>query len=522
MMNHQTGYNQQPPCYYHKQEPLLLDPSLRTVYLGNIPNDISVSTILDSVKAGPIQSIRPLPERNGLFITFLDAITAHYFFQRASDPKSRLTVEGNELKIGWGKPSLLPTALHAAIQNGATRNVYLGLLDDITEEELREDLSRFGHIEHVKIIPEKHIAFVHFLCVSNAVKCVNTLQLESKWKAKRINYGRDRCAPARSIRYPHYQPQHSQQQHLYMLPNTAIYQPAPSSTNFSSHHHYNNVQYAPFDTTTAAAMMSPSSRLPPYLYHQQPQHFVTEEVANRTIYLGNLHPDTTAEDICNSVRGGILSQLRFMPEKHIAFVTFLDSNAALSFMHQVNQHAIIIKNRRLKVGWGKPSALPSDVFRAVQQGATRNVYIGNIDFANILDENSFEERLRDDFSQFGDIELINTLKEKNCAFVNFMSISSAMNAIEGIRNKEEYEKFRISYGKDRCGNPPKIYKARARLADDLVDNTLSSNRSNITTAAADDQQQQQPFTTSTTINDTIHTTSNMITSNKDTDTTNNV
>jgi RNA recognition motif-containing protein len=68
-----------------------------------------------------------------------------------------------------------------------------------------------------------------------------------------------------------------------------------------------------------------------------------------------------------------------------------------------------LNNRRLKIGWGKNSGpLPPALAIAVHSGATRNVYIGNIeDF-----ENFSEEKLRRDFEEFGDIELINFLKEK--------------------------------------------------------------------------------------------------------------
>jgi len=45
---------------------------------------------------------------------------------------------------------------------------------------------------------------------------------------------------------------------------------------------------------------------------------------------------------------------------------------------------------------------------AVHSGATRNVYIGGIE-----DFDQFnEERLKRDFMEYGDIELVNYLKEK--------------------------------------------------------------------------------------------------------------
>jgi hypothetical protein len=110
----------------------------------------------------------------------------------------------------------------------------------------------------------------------------------------------------------------------------------------------------------------------------------------------------------------------------------------------------MIHNRRLKIGWGKHSgALPPAIALAVSGGASRNVYIGN------LDESWTEDRLRQDFQEYGEIELVNTLREKSCAFVNFTNIANAIKAIEAVRGKEEYKRFKVNFGKDRCGNPPR-------------------------------------------------------------------
>lgn len=39
---------------------------------------------------------------------------------------------------------------------------------------------------------------------------------------------------------------------------------------------------------------------------------------NRTVYLGNIHPETSTEDLCNAIRGGVLQSIRYMQDKHIA------------------------------------------------------------------------------------------------------------------------------------------------------------------------------------------------------------
>ena len=70
---------------------------------------------------------------------------------------------------------------------------------------------------------------------------------------------------------------------------------------------------------------------------------------------------------------------------------------------------LTLNNRRLKIGWGKNAGpLPPALALAVHSGATRNVYVGNIE-----DFDKFnEEKLKRDFGEYGEIELVNFLKEK--------------------------------------------------------------------------------------------------------------
>ena len=39
---------------------------------------------------------------------------------------------------------------------------------------------------------------------------------------------------------------------------------------------------------------------------------------NRTIYLGDIHPETSTEDLCNTFGGGILQSIRYIQGKRIA------------------------------------------------------------------------------------------------------------------------------------------------------------------------------------------------------------
>jgi len=395
----------------------------RTVYLGNIPQDTTAEEILGHVRSGQIESVRLLPDKNCAFISFLDASSATHFHSDAILKK--LCIKGQDIKVGWGKPSQVPTSVALAVQqSGASRNVYLGNLpEEVTEEEIREDLGKYGAIDTVKIVKEKNIAFVHFLSISNAIKAVSQLPQEQKWQApRRVYYGKDRCA------YVSKTQQQNAAQYLGIAPGYAHMLTGADRDVISNALAQQSV--------AAAAVATAAGGI--------------NNLGNRTIYLGNIHPETTIEEICNVVRGGLLHQIRYIPDKHICFVTFIDPTAAASFYALSNLQGLMIHNRRLKIGWGKHSGgLPPAIALAVSGGASRNVYIGN------LDETWTEERLRQDFSEYGEIELVNTLREKSCAFVNFTNIANAIKAIEAIRGKDEYKKFKVNFGKDRCGNPPR-------------------------------------------------------------------
>jgi RNA recognition motif-containing protein len=162
----------------------------RTVYVGNLPADAAVDELLGQVRFGPIDTVKVLPEKNCAFISFLDPTTAAAFHSDALMRKIQL--HGQELKIGWGKPSAVPINVVMAVQqNGATRNVYLGNLEEtVTEQSLRDDLSRYGPIDQVKIVRDKNIGFVHFLSIATAIKVVQTLATEPAWAGRRVHYGK--------------------------------------------------------------------------------------------------------------------------------------------------------------------------------------------------------------------------------------------------------------------------------------------------------------------------------------------
>lgn len=404
----------------------------RTVYLGNIPSDIQPNELLDYVRSGILENVKILPAKNCAFISFIDHQSALLFHSDCILKK--LSIKDHDIRIGWGKnTSILPAVMEAIQRDGATRNVYLGNLNNpangelISEEELREDLSCYGVIDCIKIIPEKGIAFIHFLSILSAIRCVANLPLKEKYLDKKCFYGKDRCAFITKTQ------QHNAAQYLGLAPGMEHIVTAADREFISS---------ALVQQSAAAAQIAT-------------QAGGANNLGNRTVYLGNLHQDSSVEEICNVVRGGLLQSIRFLKERHVCFITFIDPIAAAQFFAMCQLHGLTIHNRRIKVGWGKHSGpLSNALSLAVSNGASRNIYIGNIiDF-----EYYNPQKLRDDFAKFGDIEQINYLEEKNCAFINFVNIANAIKAIDGIKSFNDYKVLKINFGKDRCGNLPRQFQ----------------------------------------------------------------
>ncbi|KAI8894466.1 hypothetical protein BC833DRAFT_530588 [Globomyces pollinis-pini] len=351
----------------------------RTLYFGNLPNEYLLSEFLDLIRGGSIESIKHLVEKNCIFITFLDPNVASQIYDEMNN--SKILFKGEEIKVGWGKPSAVSPTIQDYVMKGASRNVFLGNMESfMTPEWLKNEFERFGSIDTIKVISDKKIGFVHLTSINSAINAVNSLAREDPFSHMRLYYGKDRCAS------------------------------------------------------------------PPLADDKKHTADPTDPKDNRTVYLGGIHPDVTTKELCDVIRGGILQQIKYFPEKNIAFATFIEAEAASSFYNRGITDGLMLKNKRIKFGWGKPSPLPPTIAVQVEQGASRNVYIG------LIDEFISEETLRQDFSPFGEIELINRLPEKRIAFVSFTDITYAIKAVEEIIENPFYAQFRINFGKDRCGN----------------------------------------------------------------------
>jgi hypothetical protein len=218
-----------------------------------------------------------------------------------------------------------------------------GLDESTTEAMLRDDLSRFGLIDQIKIVKDKGIGFVHFLSIAVAQKVVATLPTEPAWAGKRVNYGKDRCA---------FQPKTTQAAQAAVQVAAQSLAAAAGSPmpgfGFGGFSGYDPSSPMPGTPATAMALMaavnggmSPGGG---------------GAVMNRTVYLGNIHPETTTEDLCNAIRGGVLQSIKYMTDKHIAVRLF--PSVSLFALTSVTVHHLHRSRRSLYVLPGSDLSRP--------------------------------------------------------------------------------------------------------------------------------------------------------------------
>eukprot|EP01118_Nematostelium_gracile_P008347 TRINITY_DN2766_c0_g1_i2.p1 TRINITY_DN2766_c0_g1~~TRINITY_DN2766_c0_g1_i2.p1 ORF type:complete len:542 (+),score=168.79 TRINITY_DN2766_c0_g1_i2:74-1627(+) len=160
---------------------------------------------------------------------------------------------------------------------------------------------------------------------------------------------------------------------------------------------------------------------------------------SRSVWLGNIHPDTTESELHSAFQPfGLIEHVKILPAKNCAFVRFIELDAAIRAHSQM--FGFTVHGQQVKIGWGKTEGTGAELGGPPP---CRNLWLGNIN------TDVGEEQIRVAFSQFGPIEKIRILPQKNCAFVNFATIEAAIaakNQMQGVSIGDR--PIKINFGKE--------------------------------------------------------------------------
>ena len=466
----------------------------RSLYFGNLPLSCTIKDICDIVKGERgLESVRLLPSKSCAFVDFISRGGAERFVARVKRSRSRIQIGGNEIKLGWAKEKLMQATVGKAIENGATRNVYLSLpiqdsqdpllikfndyLRDSVGSEKFSDYFRsldneitslndplvsflygifdeFGPLDMVKVVPSRRIAFIHMAQVTDAMRAVAELPTRNEFKGKRLSFGRDRCGER--------------------MAESESVSSSLTVNNINNNTNNNFEECASIDNNNITSSISNSTPLNP---------LAASHSLSRTIYLGACNsPEITIEDICDHIHTGQLQSVRINKERKCAFVTFISGEGAEAFLGRILQFGLVIRNCHLKPAFAKENntnnnsnavALPTTIINALRKGYTRNLYLGNVDF-DILTES----RLRTEMSRFGPLDRIQLLKDRGVAFVHFANLLDGGRAFEQVKGDLCYRNCRVGFGKDRCESLNQNYNCSITTINNNVNNNNSTPNSN--------------------------------------------
>lgn len=464
---------------------------LRTVILRGLAAHVTLEEVLDEVDHGPIEAcgLQRTGEHQACAVSFVSPLVLVAFFHKYARNSSNLQVLRRRLRLRSmrvvldelhrGREYMLPKTVNYIADFGATRCVALRvrlallLVEDPARELELATCARFGAVEHYRTIRSvqkvEMRVVVHFAAIDAAIRAYEHY-------LRRVL--RDADAEERADLNGELPPSVCLLVafHKDRCDRTDVSEPAePADAG----------EPADGEPAEPADLLAPMDGLafesgsdlpephrPPRLNLEDPYAAYADTPGNRTVHLGGLHRNTTAEEVANNVRaGGLVESIKLLRDKRMCFVTFVDAAVALKFYvnHQV-LHQLVIHNTDVTVSWCRKHSGPLrvDIGLAVTAGALRNVYIGvKKDDALVVPD---EATLRADFAHFGELEQINFYN--NCGFVNFMHIASAIAVVDMFENADvarlsaavgdsgefynRYKHYKIAFGKDRCGLPPKF------------------------------------------------------------------
>ena len=347
------------------------------------------------------------------FVNFLDTERASLFLQ---DTKMRpITIKGYTVTSRWAKAQPVSPETLRLVREGATRSLYLGgIPETFSEQDLRMIAELQGELETVRILPEKKCAFLNYISIGTAVNALKTLSSIPQLADVQVKFAKDRCAAGTTS----------------------------SISNFSVHpYQYQNHNHPSINHG------SDFSFLPVKLPYTEPSGVLSEnEEISRTVYIGNLHPDTTYEDVLGPIHTGQIDSVSIVRQKCSAFVNFVEEKAAEAFIRETLDKVLLIRGSQVKVRPGHCRPLPMDIMFAVKEGATRNLYLSRISWKDT------EESLYKFFHRYGEIESVRILQGnfERFAFVNFTNIAAALKAMRELPQYPEWRDTKVNFAKDMC------------------------------------------------------------------------
>ncbi|KAF2765246.1 hypothetical protein EJ03DRAFT_280487 [Teratosphaeria nubilosa] len=182
--------------------------------------------------------------------------------------------------------------------------------------------------------------------------------------------------------------------------------------------------------------------------HGNSTHPVQPAHEQRTLYLSGFSERTTLRDLISVVKGGKLLSVNLRPERS-ATVTFLDKNAASSFLAWTKRHDIYLHSKRIEVKWADHQyRLNNHIHNKVINGATRNILVHDA-----VSRGLTESQIREDMEHIHNLVIIDVGFRNGDAYIATNAVHNALFARTCMMSRTKYKGCKIEFLRDECDIP---------------------------------------------------------------------
>jgi len=399
-----------------------IEPS-RALYVGQINASASPHIYSDlcgiANEFGALEMVKVVPQKGCAFVNFVEEGPARAFFQASEEKPVQLG--DATLKIRWAKATPIKEELLEKIKAGATRNLFIGNLPEAANEDtLAHYFARYGPIESIVILRPKAIAFVNLTSIRSAITAKQALDgTDLAGRHIKVNFAKEKVGAKRPTTLPRqssrsFPPAETWLKQRFEPEDRSPFRRGPPPVGY----------YAP------PGAFPPPPPGPPQYPPRADYNTLPVSTASRAIFLGNVQDDVSFQDICKLAnRFGAIESVKIVKAKSSAFINFIDPAAAAAFVASAQQSPITLADQPIRVNWAKSTPIHPEILAQVRQGATRNLFVGNIE------EHISEDLVRELFAPFGEFDSIVLLRQKKIAFVNFASLKSALKAKDALQGQ---------------------------------------------------------------------------------------
>lgn len=155
---------------------------IRTIKLENIPENVSITSIIDLIRECEIETIHR--DKNILYLTFFEYFI---FYTAYFELRNKIKTINEGIKISFAKNEEISERKLLAFQAGASRSVYFNNIDDECDEKYFFDLAEpFGEIENIRYSQERKHAQIRFLRFES---CMEFMKDFLNKETKNIKFG---------------------------------------------------------------------------------------------------------------------------------------------------------------------------------------------------------------------------------------------------------------------------------------------------------------------------------------------